>query len=389
MLELKFMSQNDTLTVFLNNRIDSNNVGEVEEAIVNIIDNNPHAALVLDAEGLEYISSAGLRVILRLKKKEPSMEIINANQDVYEIFDMTGFTEMMDIQKAYRQLNVDGCQIIGEGAKGTVYRYNPEIVVKVYKNPDSISEIKNERELAKRAFVLGVPTAISYDIVKVGDKYGSVFELLDAKSLTEMLKENPQNLDEYAKITADLLRQINATPVKESDMKDAKIPVYNRLSSLAGYIDAQCIEKIKKLVDEVPNDLLMIHGDYHTNNIMYQNNEVILIDMDTLSRGNAIFELPNVYIAYVGFGKLDPGMTEKFFKLDYNTTVLFYNAFIKYYLGTTDEAKIRETMDKVELLSNIRYFNHLSKRHQLTDENVHYLKEQIETLAKKVDKLAL
>ncbi len=38
--------------------------------------------------------------------------------------------------------------------------------------------IKNEQRLAKRAFVKGVPTAISYDIVKVGDKYGSVFELL-------------------------------------------------------------------------------------------------------------------------------------------------------------------------------------------------------------------
>ena len=59
--------------------------------------------MVLDAEKLEYISSAGLRVILRLRKQEPELAIVNASPEVYEIFEMTGFTEMMPVSRAYRR----------------------------------------------------------------------------------------------------------------------------------------------------------------------------------------------------------------------------------------------------------------------------------------------
>ena len=54
--------------------------------------------VIFDVNELEYISSAGLRQILQLKKQEKDFSIINASTDVYDIFDMTGFTEMMNIK---------------------------------------------------------------------------------------------------------------------------------------------------------------------------------------------------------------------------------------------------------------------------------------------------
>ena len=120
----------------------------------------------MDSENLEYISSAGLRVILRLKKAEPSLKVINVSADVYEIFDITGFTEIITIEKAYRKLSVEGCEAIGKGANGTVYRLDPDTIIKVYHNADALADIHRERELARRAFVLGIPTAIPYDVVK-------------------------------------------------------------------------------------------------------------------------------------------------------------------------------------------------------------------------------
>ena len=121
-------------------------------------------------------------MLLRLKKAHNGFKIINCKPEVYDIFDMTGFVEMMEISKAYRELSIDGCEVIGEGANGIVYRTDPDTIVKVYKNHDALEEIHNERELARKAFVMGIPTAIPYDVVKVGDYYGSVFELLNAKS---------------------------------------------------------------------------------------------------------------------------------------------------------------------------------------------------------------
>ena len=197
MIEIKGTMNEDTLTISLNGRIDSTNAEDVEKQITEIREANNYDKIIIDAQKLDYISSAGLRIILRIRKEEDSLKIINVSSDVYEIFEMTGFSEMIPIEKAYRELSVEVCEVIGQGANGKVYRINPETIIKVYKNPDSLPEIKNERELARTAFVLGIPTAIPYDVVRVGDGYGSVFELLNAKSFAKLIEENPDETDKY------------------------------------------------------------------------------------------------------------------------------------------------------------------------------------------------
>ena len=86
-----------TVTIHLSGRIDSNNAPAVENSVMDQLSGQDGAAVVLDAEELEYISSAGLRVILRVKKTAPDLRIINANPEVYDILEMTGFTEMMTV----------------------------------------------------------------------------------------------------------------------------------------------------------------------------------------------------------------------------------------------------------------------------------------------------
>ncbi len=72
--------------------------------------------LVLDASELDYISSAGLRVLLHIQKTVPDMCITGVNPPIYEILEMTGFTEIMRVEKAYRIVSVEGCEEIGHGA---------------------------------------------------------------------------------------------------------------------------------------------------------------------------------------------------------------------------------------------------------------------------------
>ena len=58
-----------------------------------------------------------------------------------------------------------------------------ETIVKEFHNADALENINRERELARTAFVLGIPTAISYDVVRLENGgYGAVYELLNAKS---------------------------------------------------------------------------------------------------------------------------------------------------------------------------------------------------------------
>lgn len=388
---MKITNENGVLTIFFSGRIDSANVDEKEKEVNAHIAENNFQNLVFDVDELQYISSAGLRMVLRTRKNQPSLKIVNASADVYEILDMTGFTEMIPVEKAYRKLSVDGCKVIGKGAKGTVYRYDPEIIVKVYKDADSLPAIKNERELARKAFVLGIPTAIPYDVVKVGDSFGSVFELLNAESYSALIAENPEKFDEYVALYADLLKKIHTTNIKKGEMKDVKPHILGWVKRAAKCLKAESVEKINNLIDAVPDTLNILHFDYHTNNIMMQNGETLLIDMDTLSQGHPIFELANVYITYVGFGEINPSIVENFLGLPYETAVRIWNNFLPKYLGTQDESRIKDVEDKVKLLSYTRFLSHTLKRGgEETDEGkktIALCVENIEKLLESVDSL--
>ena len=186
---VRYNAEGNELKLFFEGHIDSSNAADIENDVNAAKTGGKYEKIVIDCEKLDYISSAGLRIILRLMKSGAAVSIVNVSPDVYEIFDMTGFTEMAEIHKAYRKISIDGCEIIGSGANGKVYRIDRDTIVKVYVNPDSLPEIHRERELARKAFVMGIPTAIPYDVVRVGNGYGSVFEMLNAKSLAQLLRD--------------------------------------------------------------------------------------------------------------------------------------------------------------------------------------------------------
>lgn len=159
---MKTTSENGILTVFLAGDIDAQNAKKVETEIAQAWSEHPDDTLTIDASDLTYISSAGLRVLMTFNKKsKDKLTILNVPKEVYEIFEMTRFTDLMDIKKKLREISVDGCQVIGKGRSSSVYRIAPEMIVKLYTDKVPLNKILQELDLAKKAFVAGVPTAIS------------------------------------------------------------------------------------------------------------------------------------------------------------------------------------------------------------------------------------
>ena len=179
-MEIITQKENNTLKIFLMGKLDATNAPSLELKIEN--EKSGVNKIIFDVNALEYVSSAGLRVILKAKRDIDDTSVINASAEVYDIFEMTGFSEMMSVTKKYRELSVDNCEVIGQGYCGTVYRISKDTIVKVYKSVMTLEDINRERELARKAFVLGIPTAIPFDVVKVGDLYGSVFAKIGGKS---------------------------------------------------------------------------------------------------------------------------------------------------------------------------------------------------------------
>ena len=386
MKKFEFRTDKDILYISLEGRIDASNSADVEKEIAEIRKVHEGMHTVLDADKLEYISSAGLRIMLRLRKEEPKLAIINVSPEVYGVFEMTGFTEMMTIEKTYPRINVDNCEFIAKGANGAVYRYDNETIVKQYFNRDALPEIMQERENSRRAFVLGVNTAIPYGIVRIGDGYGSLTELLNATSVTKLIRANTDDLSQSVAYYIDAIKEVHAIETQSGDLPDFKKWVLEWVDFLESYLDEAHAKKMRTLIEGIPDSNFIIHGDYHTNNVMVQNGEPILIDMDTLAVGHPVLELGSMYNAFVGFGEVDREGSESFFGFDYGTANRFWRLSLARYLGTDDEKTITDVENKAKVIGYMRLLRRCLRR-DANETAVNYYKSNLTDVLDKVDTL--
>lgn len=291
----------------------------------------------------------------KLRKHAP-VSMIEVSRDVYDILDMTGFTTFVDVQKALREISLEGSTVIGEGFFGKVYRLNPETVVKVYANEESIPVIKREQARAKKAFIKGIPTAISYDIVRVGDAYGSVFELLQAKSFNDWVIEYedcPEKLDELIQLYVSCLKQVHETELDMGDLPFARDEMLEKVAVLQAYLPQDVQQRLQNLLASLPDDLHAVHGDFQMKNVMLCNGEPMLIDMETLCIGQPIFDLQGIYVAYKAFPEDEPDNATKFLGIRPETAEYIWRGLLELYFGT--EANLREIEEKIKVLAYIRF----------------------------------
>ena len=365
---MKSTLENGVLTIYPEGRIDTNNAAEAQAEFAKIIGENDFKELVLDFDGLSYLSSAGLRVMLKLKKENKSLKIIEVIPEVYEVFETTGFTEMMPIEKGYRHYSSDGWEKIGEGANGIVYRMDPETIVKLFKNSDALPEIERERKLAREAFVHGISTAIPYDVIKVGNSYGTVYELLNAKSLAKILADDnsEESIDKCVNTFVELLKEIHSTEVYADFIPNQNEIGIGWVEFLKDYLPADTWNKLLAMVKDLPECNTMLHGDYHIKNVMIQDDEALLIDMDTISYGSIIYEFGSVYNAFIGFAEVDKDQTKKFLGIDNEVAEKFFEKTIRKYFTDDDEDTLAFKKKKMRLMGIVRLMRRLIRRNALS-----------------------
>lgn len=328
----------DNLIIKLGKRIDTTNYLEVEKDLLNQIAATPHTSLTLDADDLDYIASSGLRVVLKLAKMDKTLRIINTDLKVYNIFEMTGFAKIINIEKKLRKIDLSQCKLLGAGGTGAVYRVTPEEIVKVNYNPATDAEMIEEKEKSQAAFVLGVPTAISFDTVDCGEgRKGVVYETIKSTTLGEMLETDPSQCESLVNAYIKALRTINSIHTDN--------PIFP--SAIDFYID--CIEKAKpfyteeemamlqRVVDAMPQGDCLVHGDAHPKNLMLQGDEMMWIDMAMVCVGRPIYDI--ISLACMLFLSNDD-YAKKLTGMSLSNLQRFAETFIRLYFGVEDEAEV-------------------------------------------------
>ena len=269
--------------------------------------------------------------------------------------------------KEYREISVEGCRRIGSGAKSEVYRYDEELIVKVYNEKNTYKDVEREIAQARTAFVMGLPTAISFGIVSVGRGYGAMFELIDARTVSEIIARDPGSIGFCAGIMADLARQIHSTVPHDKELfPDASEQLSGWVKRAA--LDEETERKLLALAAELPASETLVHGDLHTNNVFLSDGEPLFIDVDRMSVGDPIIDLSGIYLFYVGYSLIDPRIIEDFMGFSAAAAQEFYRCFIRKYLQTDDEAQTDRLTRKAALWAYVRLIGQIRKK-KLTEKD--------------------
>ena len=344
----KKMVEHRENTYFVSGRISADNAEQFNEALQEAFSESDP---VLDFSEVCYISSSGLRVLLKLRKEVNSVQVLNVNDVVYEILDNSGFTELMTVKKKLHEISIDHCEQIGKGGTGTIYKIEGDMIIKVYNAGTSLDVVNAERECARNAFVSGVPTAIPFEVVKVGDCYGTLFEFIHAVSLGKAFQLYPERFDELIDKYVALIRKLQNIESTDGKFKNIKTIQHERLESLRGQLGDERVDLIEELNDAMPDGKTLIHGDLHTGNIMLQGDELVVIDMADFAVGPKGYDFMclcrDLFMMCRGS---ETAFAEQTLSMPVELALKVWDSLSKKYLGIADDAA-RNRVIQGELLA--------------------------------------
>ena len=357
---MKFDRNNNVLTLYLSGRIDAANAAEIEQSISAAIAENAGLLPTFDASELEYISSAGLRVLLKFRKQfGKNLDILNASNEVYDIFEVTGFTELLNVKKRLREISVEGLEVIGGGGFSTVYRLDSETVLKVFTSSTAtLASAEKDRMISREVFLHDIPTAIAYDVVKAGDKFGLVYEMIDADTVAGTLTKRPERLEELSIKMARLMKKLHTTEFAPGTFPDVReiMHKYMQIPLKKGIITAEDKALIDGVIDRIPSRNTFVHMDYHPKNVMLNGSELVLIDVGDAGLGHPIADLMVTYAHLVFIGRMaekhgrgDPAAEHhaQTLGLDNKTLASVWEFMMPEYFGTTDTETLKRYEDVI------------------------------------------
>ncbi len=360
-MKLEHSRQGNEVTVCLKGSITAENSPRLEAELLSLLQDRPEK-VILDAGELVSISGSGLRLLLKLREICPTLSLCNVSMEIADLLQVTGVDTLLDSRRALREISVSGCPCIGKGKNGAVYRLDGETIVKLYP-ADSLGgrEADQEKQNAKAAFVLGVPTPLSYDIVRCGEEIGIIFESVEAPSLRDVVANEPERTEFLVTRAAQLLQRLHSIEVPAGTFPDMGETYRKRATGLTEYLTADEIHLLEQMIDSIPVRNTYVHGDYHRGNLMVQGDELILIDMADSSTGHPLYDVLSVYMLGIDLvNKFPPQMVKRLIGWEPDTARKVWEIFRSVYFGTRDArrlAQIEAMLDAYCWLRHLTFLN--------------------------------
>jgi uncharacterized protein (TIGR02172 family) len=204
-----------------------------------------------------------------------------------------------------------------------------------------------------------VPTAISYDVVRCGKSYGVVYELLNAKTVAQIMDSDRSRVGEMGRKSAGLLKQLHEIRMDPGALPDRKAEFLAWLPNVAPILEPAEVDEIRAFIESVPDRDTFLHGDFNSKNIMVQDDgEFVLIDIGDAALGHPVFDVAGMILPYVFLTRSQYPEEEKHRLMGFcvEDGPKMWEAICGAYFGASDAGKVQritgELMPFAQLMSS-------------------------------------
>ena len=244
---------------------------------------------------------------------------------------------------------------ISRGATGIVYEINDSQVIKVYPDNYDINKIKEELYKMNLFNDLGIRCPRAYEITTIDNKIGIVMEKINGETLTKHIALNPSSACECIKRMVNVMKKIHAIDASGFNVQSIKDKYMDSLIKCSSYYEDKEFLKLKELLEFIPDDNTLLHGDFHTGNIILdENNELVVIDFLELGYGHPIFDIMAQGAVIPVTIENDINLAESYHQMSANVLNLIWKRFVIESFGEKMQEEIDNYSKDAILYSRIR-----------------------------------
>ena len=245
-----------------------------------------------------------------------------------------------------KKINLADWDLFGGGhtAESYYHKTDDTVMMKLYAPFVPKETVYWEKECADAVMACGVATTAVRDVVIAEDgRLGVTFDRLkNKKSISRLVADDPDNLDEYVRIFAEETKLLHERACNKHKFPSKAELVRNLVTEATALTE----ERRKKLLDflaAVPETGTCIQGDLHIGNLLIADGKRVWIDLADWAWGNPLYDIGVMYTMMV----IDTGAADDF-HCDSPTLNRVWRTFVRYYAGAETEEQIDAYTKSIE-----------------------------------------
>lgn len=177
---------------------------------------------------------------------------------------------------------------IAESEESEIYDWEPNQVVKLYRNAKEAPRLEYEAKIARMLKGTGLPFPEVKGLVEIDGRRGIVFEYIQGPTLKKFVSSSPWALIQSAQEFADLHAEIHKHILPDlPPLKTELGRLIEESTTLPRELQRAALAVLHKLSD----DTVLCHGDFHLNNVIISSSRLIVLDWERACRGNPLADV--------------------------------------------------------------------------------------------------